>query len=232
MRIRQRHPWSLTSNEARRLQHELAAEVDATARLGRWKTIAAADVSSEWRGKELQAGVVVLRAGELELVERSAKVGPSPFPYVPGLLSFREAPLVLEAFANLRKRPDVVLVDGQGRAHPRRFGIASHLGLLLDLPTVGCAKTRLCGTYDEPGPLRGDLSPLRDGDEIIGAVVRTRDRVKPLFVSVGHRITLEGAVELVLGLSGKHRLPSPARLAHAYVNEIRRAIKTGHPIPE
>ena len=154
------------------------------------------------------------------------------FPYVPGYLTFREAPAVEAAFSRLARRPDLLLVDGHGWAHPRRFGIACHLGLWLDLPTVGCAKSRLCGTYAEPGPERGARSPLVDRGEVVGAVVRTRPRVKPLFVSPGHRCDLEGAVALVLATSAKYRLPIPARLAHAYVNDIRRAANAGRPIPD
>jgi deoxyribonuclease V len=139
------------------------------------------------------------------------------------LLSFREAPALLDVFARLKTRPDVILCDGQGIAHPRRLGIASHLGLWLGLPTVGCAKSRLCGTYDEPGPQRGDRSPLIYRGEVVGAVVRTRARIKPLFVSPGHLCDPDGAVQLVLELTGRYRLPEPARMAHKYVNDLRRA---------
>ena len=138
--------------------------------------------------------MVVVEAETFEVIERVGLAAPAKFPYVPGLLSFREAPALLEAFDRLKTRPDVVLCDGQGIAHPRRLGIASHLGLWLDLPTVGCAKSRLCGKYDEPGPDRGDRSPLVDKGEVIGAVLRTRAEVAPLFVSPGHRCDLEGAV--------------------------------------
>jgi deoxyribonuclease V len=129
---------------------------------------------------------------------------------------------VLAAFGKLKARPDVVLCDGQGIAHPRRLGIASHLGLCLDLPTIGCAKSRLCGKFTEPGPVRGDRSRLLDRDEEIGAVLRTRDRVAPLFVSPGHRCDLTSAVDLVLATTRKYRLPIPSRLAHEFVNEVRR----------
>jgi deoxyribonuclease V len=162
-------------------------------------------------------------AESFEVIERAGLEAPARFPYVPGLLSFREAPALLEAFDRLRARPDVVLCDGQGIAHPRRLGIASHLGLCLDLPTVGCAKSLLCGKYEEPGLNRGDRSPLVDRGEVIGAVLRTRARVAPLFVSPGHRCDLESAVGLVLATTGKLRLPIPTRMAHEYVNEVRRA---------
>jgi deoxyribonuclease V len=231
MRIHERHTWDIDISQARALQTMLAGEVDATAPLKPWTTVAAADVSYNKFDPWLYAAVVVIRADSFEVVERVGVVQEARFPYVPGLLSFREAPAVLEAFRQLRTRPDVVLCDGQGIAHPRRIGLASHLGLWLDLPTVGCAKSWLCGAYDVPGPDRGDWSPLTDRGEVVGAVVRTRTRVKPLFVSPGHRCDLEGAVAVVLATAIRYRLPVPSQMAHAYVNEIRRAASAGGPIP-
>lgn len=231
MEIRPLHAWDLTPAEARALQVELAGRLDLSRPLPEPSLIAAADVSYDRGDIELFAAVVVVRAGSFELVERVGVSLPVPFPYVPGLLSFREAPPLIEAFRRLETVPDVVLCDGQGIAHPRRLGIASHLGLWLDRPTVGCAKSRLFGAHEDPGPLRGDRSPLTDRGEVLGAVVRTRDRVSPLFVSPGHLCDLEGAVSLVLATSGRRRLPEPARMAHAYVNEIRRAVKAGRPLP-
>jgi deoxyribonuclease V len=221
------HSWDLDTTEARALQESLALRVDVSTALGPWHTIAAADVSYNKQSDKLYAAVVVVRAETFELVERVGVVGKATFPYVPGLFSFREAPVVLEAFGRLAARPDVVLCDGQGIAHPRRIGLASHLGLWLDLPTIGCAKSRLCGTYDEPGPDRGDRSPLMDDESVIGAVVRTRSRVKPLYVSPGHRCNLEGAVAVTLATTVKYRLPVPAQMAHFYVNEIRGADEKG-----
>ncbi len=142
---------------------------------------------------------------------------------MPGLLSFREAPILLEAFAQLKQRPDVVLCDGQGIAHPRRLGIASHLGLWLKLPTIGCGKTRLTGHAKEPGPAPGDLAPLKDRGEVIGDVVRTKARTKPMYISAGHLIDLPSAVRLVLEACRGYRQPEPTRQAHLKVNEIRRA---------
>jgi deoxyribonuclease V len=216
------HSWDVDPTEARALQRSLAARVDVTTRLGPWKTLAAADVSYNKYSEWLYAAVVVLRAETFEVVERVGVVGRATFPYVPGLLSFREAPVLLEAFRKVTTRPDVVLCDGQGIAHPRRVGLACHLGLWLDLPTIGCAKSLLCGTYDEPGPDKGDRSPLVDRGDVIGAVVRTRARVSPVYVSPGHRCDLEGAVATTLACTVKYRLPVPARMAHDYVNEIRR----------
>ena len=172
--------------------------------------------------EKLYAAVVVLELPSLRVIESVGVAGRAEFPYVPGLLSFREIPPLLEAFRKLRTTPHAVLVDGQGVAHPRRCGLASHLGLVLDLPTVGCAKSRLIGEYREPGPRRGSASDLRDGDEIIGRVLRTRDRVMPVFVSVGHKISLDAAVALVLECAPRFRLPETTRQAHTLVNQLRR----------
>jgi deoxyribonuclease V len=229
------HSWDVTTTEARDLQFQLAGQVDVTRPLPPWTLVAAADVSYSKFEPWLCAAVVVMRAGAaagtFELVERIGLIGEARFPYVPGLLSFREAPTVLEAFGRLNNRPDVVLCDGQGYAHPRRVGLACHLGLWLDLPTIGCAKSWLCGEYDEPGPERGDRSPLIDKGGVVGSVVRTRRRTKPLFVSSGHMCDLDAAVSVVLATSPRYRLPVPARAAHDFVNEIRRARLEGRAIP-
>jgi deoxyribonuclease V len=217
------HPWDLRASEARAIQAELASRVDTETPLAKWDVIAAADVSMSKYDKDLAAAVVVVRADTLEVIERAGVVRPITFPYVPGLLSFREAPALLEVFATRIKTPfDVVLCDGQGIAHPRRLGIASHIGLWLDRPTIGCAKSRLYGEFVEPGPKRGDRTGLFDHGEKIGEVVRTRDRIAPLFVSPGHKCDIESATAVVLATSGKYRLPGPARLAHEFVNEVRR----------
>jgi deoxyribonuclease V len=157
---------------------------------------------------------VILHYPGLELVEARTVHGDIGFPYVPGLLTFREAPLVLQAFESVKTVPDLVFIDGQGVAHPRRFGIAAHIGLILDIPTIGCAKSRLLGTHDEPGNARGSYAGLKDGGETIGAVLRTKDSTKPLFISVGHKISLGQALEWVLACCKGYRLPEPARLAH------------------
>jgi deoxyribonuclease V len=218
------HPWDLTPADARKLQKELASLVDTTTPLKKWDVIASADISMGRYDKDLAAAVVVVRSDTFEVIERAGVVRPITYPYVPGLLSFREVPPLLEVLEKRIKTAfDVVLYDGHGVAHPRRLGIASHLGLWLDRPTVGCAKSRLNGTYDEPGPKRGDRSTLFDKGEPIGEVVRTKDRVKPLFVSPGHKCDQESAVALVLATSGKYRLPTPTRQAHEFVNEVRRA---------
>jgi len=231
MQIEPLHAWDLSTTEARDLQLSLAGRINTKQPFGSWQTVAAADVSWDKKGRALYAAVVVVRAGTFELVERVGVAAPARFPYVPGLLSFREAPGLLAAFEQLSNRPDVVLCDGHGFAHPRRFGVTCHLGLWLNLPTVGCAKSRLCGTFEQPGPNRGDRSPLLDNGEVLGAVLRTRARVKPLFISSGHLCDLESAVGLVLATTTRFRLPEPSRLAHAYGNDIRRAVKVGAPIP-
>jgi deoxyribonuclease V len=215
------HSWDLNTAEACALQRELAARVDSNRPLGPYQTVGGADVSYNKFSPVLFAAVVVLRADTQEVIERAGVVAEATFPYVPGLLSFREAPAVIDAFRKLSVRPDVLICDGQGIAHPRRLGLASHLGLWLGIPTIGCAKSHFFGEYEEPGPERGDWSPMTDGDETIGAVLRTRSRVKPLFVSPGHLCDLEGAVATVLALSPKYRQPTTTRLAHNYVNELR-----------
>jgi deoxyribonuclease V len=225
------HSWDLDPTDARALQSELATRVDVSTPLPDWQTLAAADVSYNKYSDWLYAAVIVVRADTLEPIERVGLVGKATFPYIPGLLSFREAPVVLEVFRKLKNRPDVVLCDGNGIAHPRRIGLASHLGLWLDLPTIGCAKSLLCGTYAELGPERGARSPLIDRGDVVGSVVRTRARVSPVYVSPGHRCDLESAVAVTLACAVKYRLPAPARMAHDYVNELRRADDEGKPLP-
>lgn len=222
MKIPTLHDWNVTTREAKALQETLTGKIVRTGTLGDWKTLAAADISFTRKSPVLYAAVVVVERETLKVVERVGIAAPATFPYVPGLLSFREIPAVVDAFRLLKTTPDIVLVDGQGLAHPRRIGIASHLGLCLDRPTIGCAKSRLCGTFDPPGPNRGDRSPLMDKGEVIGTVLRTKDRVNPLFVSIGHLCDLESCVDLVLSLSGKYRFPEPTRMAHDYVNQVRR----------
>ncbi len=188
-----------------------------------WGLVAGADVSHNRFSSTLYAGVVVLSAENFSVVERRAAAAEVDFPYTPGLLSFREAPVLLQALAKLENVPDVVMCDGQGIAHPRRLGLASHVGLWLDRPCVGCAKSRLTGRYEEPGPEPGARSPLLDrGGAVIGSVVRTKARTQPVFVSPGHRIDLESSVRLVLSCCRGYRLPEPTRLAHLYVNDVRR----------
>jgi deoxyribonuclease V len=196
--------------------------VDTTPALSACERIAGADVSYDKGSTKFFAGVVVVRTTDLTVIERRGAARESPFPYIPGLLSFREAPALLEAFAQVQSAPQAVMFDGQGIAHPRRLGIASHVGLWLNLPCIGCAKSLLTGRYQEPGREAGSTSPLRDGHEVIGQVVRTKTGVQPLFVSPGHRIDLDSAVRWVLAACRGYRLPEPTRQAHLFVNELRR----------
>ena len=217
-----RHSWTLSIPEARELQSRLRDRIIEEDRFGEVSTVGGVDVSYDLRSPHLFAAAVVLDARTLEPIESVGVRGKALFPYVPGYLSFREAPAALDAIGRLRHPPDLLICDGHGRAHPRRFGLACHLGMWLDMPTIGCAKTRLVGTHAEPGPRRGAHRRLVDGGEVIGEVVRTRDGVKPVYVSVGHRVSLETARRWVLRLS-RTRLPETTRAAHAEVNRLRRA---------
>ncbi|HEY8503318.1 MAG TPA: deoxyribonuclease V [Gemmataceae bacterium] len=221
MELHRLHRWDLGIEEAAELQRELAARVDVTSRVEHFDLLAGADVSYNRNSPTLYSSVVVLRLSDWSVVETQDTTATATFPYVPGFLSFRELPPLLRAFERLRTRPDVVICDGQGIAHPRRLGIASHLGLWLEVPTVGCGKSKLCGTYKEPAEHAGATSPLTHRGETIGAVLRTRARVKPVFVSPGHKITLEDAVRVVLAACRGLRLPETTRLAHNRVNELR-----------
>jgi deoxyribonuclease V len=215
MRLAIEHPWNLTPGEAIALQRGLAARVETGDRLpDEIQTVAGVDVGFEEGGRITRAAVAVLGFPDLEPLRACIARRPTEFPYVPGLLSFRELPALLEALRQLPELPDVILCDGQGRAHPRRFGIACHLGVLLDHPTLGVAKTRLIGSHAEPGPEKGDWAPLLDGGEVIGAVLRTRPGVKPLYISGGHRVSLETAIALTLACTRRYRLPETTRAAH------------------
>jgi deoxyribonuclease V len=222
MRIRPLHRWDLTPTEAVALQREFADRIITDAPLRSCKLIAGADVSYNKFSPTIFAGVVVLRLPELTVIERQGVSVQCHFPYIPGLLSFREGPAVLEAFAKLKTVPDAVMLDGQGYAHPRRFGLACLLGLWLDIPTFGCAKTPFRVEYDEPEREVGSWTPMTNRSEVVGRVVRTKTGVKPVFVSVGHKIDIDGATQLTLACHGGYRIPEPTRLAHHYVNALRR----------
>lgn len=208
------HRWDLSPREAIALQQELRSRVERTERIGQVTRVAGIDVGFEQNNTVTRAAVAVLGYPSLALEEYAIARQPTRFPYVPGLLSFREVPAVLDALAQLRCTPDLLLCDGQGIAHPRRFGIAAHLGVLLDVPTVGVAKSRLVGTHDTVPETRGEWVPLVHGDEVIGAVLRSRSRVKPLYVSPGHRLTIPSAVAWTLACTTRYRLPETTRFAH------------------
>ena len=199
--------------QARAVQESLRGEVIVADKLGVVKTVAGVDVGFERAGAVTRAAVVVLDFPGLEPREQAVARQPTRFPYVPGYLSFREAPAVLAALAQLRQAPDLLLCDGQGIAHPRRFGIACHLGVLTNIPSIGVAKSRLIGTHGAVPKEKGAWVPLMDADEVIGAVLRTRNDVKPLYVSIGHRLSLETAIDYVLRCTTKYRLPETTRLA-------------------
>jgi deoxyribonuclease V len=214
MKLGMSHSWDLSPKEAVARQEQLAGGViaETTFDAACIETIAGVDVGVD--GGLARAAVVVLACDGLEPVDWAAVNVEIDFPYVPGLLTFREGPGVLAVLAKLTTWPDVLIFDGHGVAHPRRFGLASHMGVLLDHPTVGCAKSRLVGDYEEPGDQVGDWAPLRDGGEVIGAVLRTRAGVRPVFVSVGHRVDLPTAIDLVLRCGRGYRLPETTRYAH------------------
>jgi deoxyribonuclease V len=210
------HDWAVTPREAVARQRELAPQIVDFGAPSHVRLVAGVDVAVGGRfGRTPGRGaVVVLECPSLEPLEQSVIEKEVQFPYVPGLLSFREIPVLLPAFAQMKAVPDLLMVDGQGRAHPRRMGLASHLGLLLDLPTIGCAKSKLIGEFRDLGVKRGSVASLTDQGEVIGAAVRTKDGVNPIYVSVGHRIGLDEAIDWTLRLSRGYRLPEPTRLAH------------------
>ena len=252
MKIKHLHRWDLKPREAIALQDRLCAGVKRRRDFGRIRTVAGADIAVDDERKVGIAAVVVFTYPGLEEVERKTARARLGYPYIPGLLSFREAPVLLRAFSKLSAVPDVVLFDAQGIAHPRGMGLASHMGLWLDLPTIGCAKSRLVGQHDEPGQEVGDWAPLRIGrrsslakrgrratsdrrpatrssagkratsSKVIGAVLRTRRKVKPIYVSVGHRIDLKSAIDVVLNCLDRTRIPKPTREADHLVGELKR----------
>ncbi len=254
MNTQKLHRWNLSYTRARQLQVDLAGQVEFTPLRRRPEVVAGLDCAFSKDGGRIVAAVVVLQLPGFEVLETAEAIRKVTFPYIPGLLSFREAPACIAAVEKLRNQPDLFLVDGQGVAHPRRLGLAAHLGLFFDKPTIGCAKSRLIGTYEEPPAEKGGYSWLTDpssnrsglrlpiarrkasltGDcrlkienhksqiaNLIGAVVRTRTNVKPMFVSVGNKCTLDDAIEFTLACTTKYRLPEPTRLAHQLVSRLK-----------
>jgi deoxyribonuclease V len=214
MKIRQTPEWDLNPAQAIKIQKRLSGRIICGGSINAVKLIAGVDVSVD-KQKLARAAVVVLQFSNLNIVEVVCIEGKASFPYIPGLLSFREIPLLLDAFKRLEHIPDLILVDGQGTAHPRKMGLASHLGLILNIPTIGCAKSHLYGEFDEPGNERGSFSNLKDNNgSIIGTVLRTKTGVKPLYVSIGHKIDLPSSIHWVLQCCQGYRLPEPTRMAH------------------
>ncbi len=215
------HPWNLTPTEAIALQRKLRSEIILQPLPKKVEFIGGADISFNKFSEIVYAGIVVLRYPSLEFYAHSAVISKSTFPYIPGLLSFREIPALLEAWEQLDKKPDVLMLDGHGIAHPRRMGIAAHFGLVTKWPTLGCAKKVLTGKYKEPEPEKGSYTSLTDGEERIGIMLRTKNKVKPVIVSPGNLLSFENAMELTLNSLTTYRLPEPTRQAHLLVNKLR-----------
>lgn len=223
MKYRKIHPWDVSPKEAIAIQNELRKKIVLQSKKEKFKYIAGADITCFKDSDEAYAGIVVMAFPELSVVEEKGVKGRVNFPYIPGLLAFREAPILLNAFERLDIEPDLILFDGQGVAHPRGMGIAAHIGLLLNKPAMGCAKSRLTGSYDEPEKERGSFSYLYDKDKkVIGAVVRTKTNINPIFVSIGYKINLSNSITFALECCRGYKLPEPTRLAHNFVNKLRR----------
>ncbi len=219
MKVERLHDWQLNINQALDIQRRLQTRVSRSGRVISPRFIAGVDIAVGKAGGMAQAAVIVLSYPELRLVETAVAQGELDFPYIPGLLSFRESPLILAACHKLSVTPDLILVDGQGVAHPRRFGLASHLGLFLDRPTIGCAKSLLCGSHEVPGVEPGSYTEVIDKGETIGVALRTKLGVKPVYVSIGHKIDLQSAIHWVMRCCRGYRLPEATRLAHQAAGE-------------
>ena len=223
MKFNQLHSWRVNYKKAVQIQETLRDLLTFEKYTGKIQTIAGADVSYDKHSGRFYAGVVVFKLNkQLELIEEATAVGKARFPYIPGLLSFREAPILLMAFRKLKNNPDIVLFDGQGIAHPRHFGLASHMGLILDKPSIGCAKSRLVGEYGSVENTAGAYSKLIYENKIVGVVLRTKKNTKPIFISPGHRTNLTFAIRIVLKTCCGYRIPEPTRQAHLLVNKLRR----------
>lgn len=223
MEIKRLHPWKIKPQEASQIQEALKKRLllENTLKPSEIKCIAAADVSYSKEENKVYAIVVCLSYPQLTILEEESCTLPATFPYIPGLLVFREGPPLIKAFENLKKEPDLIMFDAQGVAHPRGLGLASHMGVLLDKPSLGCAKSKLTGSYEEPRQRRGSTSPLIKDGQTIGMVVRTKDNVAPVFVSIGHKVDLPISVKLVLDSCRGYRLPEPLRIAHKLSTQVR-----------
>jgi len=236
MQTKNLHSWNLSYSQAIDLQKRLASKVQFTPLKKPPKLIAGLDCAFTKNGQKIIAAAVIIKLPDFDLIETTTALRKVTFPYIPGLLSFREAPACIAAVEKLKKEPDMFLIDGQGIAHPRRLGLAAHLGLFFDKPTIGCAKSRLTGYFEDPPPEKGAYTLLKDkkgmipetshepkitNHEVIGAVVRSRSNVEPLFVSVGNKCLLKDAIKITLDCATKYRLPEPTRLAHQTVSKLR-----------
>ena len=227
MRVVSPHRWDVSPSEAKEIQQGLRSRVSTERTFSQVNTVAGVDVAI--KDEVARAAIVVLSYPELTPLDYSLAELPVEFPYIPGLLAFREAPAVLAALEKLKTEPDLFIFDAQGLAHPRRLGLATHLGVIIDRPSIGCAKSRLCGSHHEPGPDRGSYTHLYDDDEIIGAVVRTQTGVSPLYVSIGHQVDLPTAIEYVLSCCTKYRLPETTRYAHRVAGGEKLQIEVSQP---
>lgn len=220
MKIHHLHDWNLTPKDAIALQKQLADQVISNTPLDLEAINLIAGVDVSVKNNISQSAVVVLTYPELRLIETVRYQKPTQYPYIPGLLTFREGPVLEHAFSQLKNTPDVFIFDGMGQIHPRKMGIASHLGLWLDKPTIGCGKTHFIGDYDLPASNKGSYTPLMYQGEQLGVVLRTRQNVKPVYISVGHRADIESAIKLILSVTPKYKLPEPIRLAHHSAGEF------------
>ncbi len=216
------HSWEVTPAEAIDIQKRLRSEIQLKPLQKDIKLVGGTDLSFNKFSDVIYAGIVLLDAATMQVVGHSLVVDQMKFPYIPGLLSFREIPSLMKAWEQLTQKPDIMLVDGHGIAHSRRMGIAAHLGLLTQTPTIGCAKKILFGKYTEPAPEKGSYTPILDKQETIGFALRTKDKVKPMLVSPGNLVSLEETVDIVLRCTRGYRLPEPTRQAHNTVNALRR----------
>jgi deoxyribonuclease V len=216
--IKNLHEWNVPVHQATEIQRNLALQVIRQDTMNDIKFVGGVDISIKKASTQATAALVILEFPGLKLVESIIVQGIVEFPYIPGLLSFREIPLLLPAFKQLSSKPDLILVDGQGISHPRRMGLASHLGLVLDIPTIGCAKSKLCGNHTDVPDSAGSFSMLIDKEEIIGSVLRTKVNTKPVYISIGHKISLHSAVKWVFSCCKGYRIPEPTRLAHKAAN--------------
>jgi len=226
MKLPDLHPWDGSPREAIRIQNRLREKLVFRPPRKPIRLLATADVSYDAEDETNFGAFLLFRFPDLTLVEKAWAVEKISFPYIPGLLTFREAPVLLKAFSRLSRTPDLLLLDGQGIAHPRSMGIAAHLGVFLNLPAIGCAKSRLCGTYEEPGLQKGSTTLLLDKGKTIGTAVRTRTGVKPVFVSPGHKMDFAASTNIVLALCRTYRIPEPLRQAHVFVNRLRAESRT------
>lgn len=222
MKFKQPHSWNISPKEGIEIQKKLREQLIFSENKFEIIKICGTDVSYEKEINLLFSAVVILKYPEMDVIEEQTAVMRCTFPYVPGLLSFREVPVLLKAFDNINDVPNVVLCDGHGIAHPRGFGLASHLGMILDVPTIGCAKNKLFGKYSKVGDDKGDWSYISDGVNYIGVALRTKKNVKPVFVSQGYKISMEFSKEIILACCKKYRIPEPIRRAHIKVNQLRK----------